>query len=136
MPGDCDKGTVLVEFRFESVLCDIDADALAQMVCQCWRSNLRSGVTGEMRIEDRRVAQVIEGAIDVVLPMVARILSDRRHTEIETITLGPIVARRFGDWRIHGMQVAAAVPADAAGAIALFPSANALAAAIAVRRTA
>lgn len=137
MPDDSDKGAVLVEFRFESVLCDIDTGALARMVRQSWRTNLRSGVTGEMRIDGSRVEQVIEGEIDVILPMAARILSDRRHTAIETVALGPIEARRFSDWRVHGMPAeAAGAPDGADGAVALFPVAVPGARRLAARRTA
>lgn len=138
MPDNDEKTTALIEFQFESRLCDMEAAALAQMARQSWLNNLRSGVTGEMRIEERRVAQVIEGTVDAVLPMVARILADRRHTAIETTALGPIDARRFADWRVHGLPAESAAACDraAAGAIMLFPASNPRGAAVAARRTA
>lgn len=137
MPGVCDRDTVLVEFRFKSVLCNADAAAVTRMVRQCWRANLRSGVTGEMLIDGREVSQVIEGEMDVILPMVARILSDPRHTEIETVTLGALDARRYCGWRVHGLPDVPACAADVAtGAIAHFPVDDVVATRMAGRRMA
>ncbi len=138
MPDNYDNGTILIEFRFQSVLCDMEAPALAQMARQSWRNNLRSGVTGEMRIEGSRIVQVIEGTINVVLPLVARILADRRHTAIKTIALDPLDARRFDDWRVHGIPAEFATASDCglAGATMLFPATNRSRAAVAARRLA
>ena len=110
MPHDCRD--VLVELSFESILCDIEADALLRLARQVWRSNVSAGITGEMCLQGARVRQVLEGAMEVVLPIAARILADPRHTAIELIAFGELAARRHAEWRVHGLPVECQVRSD------------------------
>ena len=72
-----------IEFAFESqVADDLTAASFAPLVRQSWSFNLRAGLTGELRLQDRRFVQVIEGRCAEVLPLAARILADPRHAAI------------------------------------------------------
>ena len=73
----------LVEFAFESqVADDLTPASFARLARQSWSSNVRAGLTGELRLQDGRFVQVVEGRCADVLRLAARILADpaaRRH---------------------------------------------------------
>jgi hypothetical protein len=100
----------VIEFAFESRLVEADAAAVVRLARHVWRSNTARGLSGEMRLSGRSVQQVLEGDIDIVLPLVARILSDDRHGDIRVMALGMIPARRHGGWQVHGLPALAAAP--------------------------
>jgi hypothetical protein len=83
---------------------------LLRLARQSWCDNTRAGVTGVMRLDGARIAQTIEGPVSVVLPLAARILSDRRHREIAVLALGTVAARQHSDWRAEGFEALAAGP--------------------------
>jgi hypothetical protein len=108
----------LVEFAFVSSMdAALPQAALGRLVGQAWRYNTRSGLTGAMEIDGRKVRQVIEGDVATVLPLASRILSDPRHGRIRVLSFGPVPARRHVGWRVTGLHHAfdadANVPTDA-----------------------
>lgn len=95
--------TALVEFCFASRLADgLPEAALLRLARLAQQFNRLHGLTGEMRRERRNLRQVIEGSWSVVMPLAARILTDRRHGAIAITSFRPIRARRFHDWSSTG----------------------------------
>src|SRR5690606_22285630 len=65
--------------------------------------NRDNGLTGEMRVDGTAVNQVIEGCRFVVMPLMAHILTDRRHGAISINSFRTIEARRFIGWTTAGL---------------------------------
>jgi hypothetical protein len=97
------KQAPLVTFAFESHLCAMDRQSIDRLVRQVWRDNVAHGITGEMCLDGTCVRQVVEGRVDTVLPLVARILSDRRHSGIRIMALEALANRRFACWSVQGL---------------------------------
>ena len=111
----------LVEFAFESRPDgELTPEDLAQLACQSWSHNVRSGLTGELRLLDDRFVQVVEGGCTEVLKTAARILADPRHHAIRILAFGPLAARRHVGWTVSGF---ARPPASEAISAAAQPSA-------------
>ena len=109
-----DPRDMLLEFRFESTLCGLDADALLRLARQSWRHNLAAGISGEMRVNGTDVSQVVEGRMEVVLPLAAGILADARHTGLRVQAFSELAARRHSGWRVHGLPAETQVRGDQA----------------------
>lgn len=106
-----------VEFAFSSrVAAGLPEAALLRLAQQAALFNARRGITGTLRLADGRFTQVIEGAGDAMLPLVARILTDRRHGQIEVLSFRPIAARRFADWNCAGIAASGTLSAGVAAA--------------------
>jgi hypothetical protein len=113
------NGKDLIEFAFESqVADDLTAACFARLARQSWSFNIRAGLTGELRLQDRRFVQVIEGGCAEVLPLAARILADPRHAAIRITALRSLAARRFAAWTVSGFDFGAAPEAAALPAAA------------------
>lgn len=113
-----------VEFAFSSTAAaDLPEAALLRLAQQAASFNARRGITGTLCFADGRFTQVIEGASDAMLPLIARILTDRRHGQIAVTSLRPIAARRFGDWTCAGLAASGAfsVGVSAAANLCLMP---------------
>ena len=73
----------LVGLSLESTAAPGLPAAVFQRLAACTLEiNPRLGLTGELRLEDGRFALVLEGRGDLLLPLAARILADRRHARI------------------------------------------------------
>lgn len=95
----------LVEFRFVSRLADgLPGAVLLRLERQVRHFNRIHGLTGEMRLDRGVVRQVVEGSWQVVMPLAARILTDRRHGAISISAFQPIRARRFPAWEATGFD--------------------------------
>jgi hypothetical protein len=79
--------------------------ALQRIARQSLVVNPRLGLTGELRLERGRFALTLEGRADVLLPLAARILADRRHEAIRIAAFGAIAARDFGSWEVLGFEL-------------------------------
>ncbi|MGB1682075.1 MAG: BLUF domain-containing protein [Acidimicrobiales bacterium] len=77
---------------------DFDDDALTQLTAQAWRSNAAHGITGALYYADRRFIQVIEGEQTAVVPLFAKILTDPRHFDVQTVSIRPVERRHFPEW--------------------------------------
>jgi hypothetical protein len=119
----------LVEFRFTSRLVDGLPDAvLLRLESEALRFNRLNGLTGEMRLSGRTLRQVIEGSWLVVMPLAARILTDRRHTAIAVSAFRPIEARRFAAWTSAGFKLSSSpLDRDLEARLRLLPAAGAIA---------
>lgn len=103
---DRDPDARLVEFSFSSRLAaDQCPVGLMQLARQIWRSNVRAGLTGVLRRMGTDLDQTIEGPSCVILPLSARILTDRRHCEIAIRSFGPIAERRHSRWIVEGFEL-------------------------------
>jgi hypothetical protein len=95
----------LVGLSLESTAAPGLPAAVFQRLATCTLEiNPRLGLTGELRLEDGRFALVLEGRGDLLLPLAARILADRRHARIRVTEFGAIAARRFASWRVAGFE--------------------------------
>jgi hypothetical protein len=100
------SATSLVEFCYVSEpLTEMPASALLRLELQARRFNLDHGLTGELRFDGRSFSQVLEGCWSAIMPLSARILTDRRHGSISITAFRPIPARRFKNWSAIGFGV-------------------------------
>ena len=96
--------STLVEFSFVSRLADgLPRAALLRLERQAEQFNRENGLTGEMRVAGNVVTQVIEGCRFVLMPLMAHILTDRRHGAISINSFRTIEARRFTGWTTVGL---------------------------------
>jgi hypothetical protein len=96
----------LVEFSFQSRAVDDLAPAGASRLArQTWSSNLRAGLTGELRLEDGCFFHVVEGPCEKVLKLAARILTDPRHTAIRVLAFRALPARLHATWTVAGFDL-------------------------------
>ncbi|HMQ93325.1 MAG TPA: BLUF domain-containing protein [Amaricoccus sp.] len=115
----------LVEFSYASeATSELPPSALLRLEAQARRFNLEHGLTGELRFDGRSFTQVLEGCWSAIMPLSARILTDRRHGSISITAFRPIPARRFTTWSSAGFgvgEVAALRSASAAGNLRFLP---------------
>lgn len=96
----------LVEFAYVSeATAELPPSALLRLELQARRFNTEHGLTGELRFDGRSFSQVLEGCWSAIMPLSARILTDRRHGSIEITAFRPIQARRFTSWSATGFGV-------------------------------
>lgn len=100
---------VLAELHFSShVRDDLPPAALCRLAREASQRNMALGVTGEMRFEAGRFHQIVEGPSDTILMLASAILADHRHERIEVQGFRAIEARRYPDWRVHGIDASGA----------------------------
>ena len=101
-----DVSSDLVEFAFESQAAeDLTPEIVARLARQSWSSNVRAGLTGELRLQDGRFVQVVEGRCADVLRLAARILADSRHRAIRILAFRALPARRYAAWTVQGFDL-------------------------------
>ncbi len=71
---------------------------LAHLTEAAQARNQREAVTGVMLYDDRRFFQWLEGPKDGVDRIMGSIRNDRRHTDIEVLSMQPAATRTFADW--------------------------------------
>jgi hypothetical protein len=115
----------LVQLAFTSVAPPHLPPAVFQRIArQASATNLRLGLTGELRLEAGRFSLVLEGRSARLMPLAGRIFADPRHRAIRVDAFGGIERRRFADWRTLGFDLHPAeapqgtVPLRVAGAAA------------------
>jgi hypothetical protein len=97
------SGTDLVEFSFESkAVANLPEAVLLRLARRSSAFNTRMGLTGRLALRDGRFHQSLEGRIDMLLPVAARILADPRHESIRTLAFRAVAARRFSGWEVEG----------------------------------
>ncbi|HPG23115.1 MAG TPA: BLUF domain-containing protein [Amaricoccus sp.] len=107
----------LVEFSYVSeATSELPPSALLRLEAQTRRFNLEHGLTGELRFDGRSFTQVLEGCWSAIMPLSARILTDRRHGSISISAFRPILARRFTTWSSVGFGVGEAAALRSVGA--------------------
>jgi len=75
-----------------------DHAALDSILAQSRANNSARGVTGLLCLADGAFAQVLEGGRTEVSRLMAAIMRDPRHDNIEIIQFEEIAERRFGAW--------------------------------------
>ncbi len=71
---------------------------LPDLVATSRRNNEATQVTGALYYAEGRFIQVLEGDENIVIPLYGTIMQDPRHTEVETVAIRPVTARRFPEW--------------------------------------
>ena len=96
----------LMEFAYDSrVAAALPPAACLRLARRAWSFNRRMGLTGHLSLRDGRFLQVIEGPSEVVLPLAARILADRRHGSLTISAFGALDRRRYADWSMDGFEM-------------------------------
>ena len=62
--------------------------------------NPGNGITGVLAIDSGRFVQALEGSRSAVSQTILRILQDRRHTDVELVSMEETPARAFDDWAV------------------------------------
>jgi len=68
-------------------------------------NNAREYVTGFMVLIGGRIVQVLEGERDAVNRVLARVMKDERHEQLQLLRAGPAVEREFPKWSMAGLRV-------------------------------
>lgn len=76
-------------------LSDQDLQALLE---QCRRDNSQHNVTGVLFYSHGNIAQLIEGAPEILEPLFEKISRDGRHSNVVKLVSKPISVRSFPDW--------------------------------------
>jgi hypothetical protein len=76
----------------------MSSEQLLDLLCQCRANNRESGVTGMLIYGNGTFLQALEGEEPLVDELVAHILEDPRHADIEVLSRRPIERREYADW--------------------------------------
>lgn len=79
---------------------------LQTILNQCKAHNPEDGITGVLCFAEGVFLQVLEGGRSEVNRLYARIVTDRRHTQIELLSYEEIVERRFANWSMGQVNAA------------------------------
>ncbi len=75
--------------------------SLMQLVDKASRSNKVLNVTGVLSFDNGRFGQILEGKSKDVEAIWELILKDPRHTNVVSLGMKKINARRFANWSMH-----------------------------------
>ena len=76
-----------------------------QLGLEAGRLNALDGITGLLVFNGERFCQTIEGAPAAIDDLLARLLRDPRHTNVEVIGDEEVEARRFRSWDMQLLPV-------------------------------
>lgn len=103
---------MLVRCLYASRAANLVGDAvLDEILRQSRRNNLKQGITGMLCLSNGVFAQVIEGGRPEVSRLVGKILADKRHVDVEILSLEEVAERRFGNWTMGQVNIASVNPA-------------------------
>jgi hypothetical protein len=112
---------LLLEFAFVSRLQETPGPRdLALLERQIWEFNTRHRISGTVSHAAGRITQTLQGHPSVILPLAARILSDRRHGDIAITAFRSVESSSFSGWQSSGFGLAieqADVPDAAVAAV-------------------
>ncbi|MDO5703950.1 MAG: BLUF domain-containing protein [Paracoccus sp. (in: a-proteobacteria)] len=74
-----------------------DSD-IQQILTEARERNARLGLTGCLHVEDGIFFQWLEGSAAPVAEVVGMLRRDSRHSDIETLSEGPLQSRLFDHW--------------------------------------
>ena len=74
------------------------ADDIPDIVRDAAARNGLEGITGLLYTEDDAFLQAIEGPVDSVSDLMARLEKDHRHRDLTVLVDRSIAEREFGDW--------------------------------------
>lgn len=78
-----------------------DADVVDRIILPAGRKNRLLDITGCIWFDQSRFLQLLEGPRDDVERVYREIQEDPRHTEVHTISAGPIAVRSFDRWSMR-----------------------------------
>ncbi len=73
---------------------------LEEILEQARRSNGEKGITGALVYVDGVFLQILEGKVEAILELMARIAGDVRHETVTILKQGTIPAAIFNDWKM------------------------------------
>lgn len=62
--------------------------------------NAAHGITGVLTFDGLHFAQLLEGPVQELLALMARIYQDRRHSEVNLLFFEPIAERQYRSWAL------------------------------------
>ncbi len=78
-----------------------DADVVDRIILPAGRKNRLLDITGCIWFDQSRFLQLLEGPREDVERVYREIQEDPRHTEVHTISAGPIAVRSFDRWSMR-----------------------------------
>jgi hypothetical protein len=90
----------------------MDADALQDLLGQCYRNNRERGLTGLLIYSAGHFIQLLEGEPVAVQTMYQRIEADPRHTNVELLMRELVDQRLFDRWRMGLLDMEQCRPLD------------------------
>lgn len=78
---------------------------VARILKQSRRNNRELAVGGVLHYGNGYFFQCLEGERGAVEGLYARIADDPRHTDVRTLTYGPVRERLFGDWSMKYLPI-------------------------------
>lgn len=81
------------------------AQQLLALLLQCRENNAKTGITGMLLYGNGTFLQVIEGEDVAIDGLVAQILLDPRHAEVQMLSRKSIDSRYYADWSMGFVQV-------------------------------
>ena len=73
-------------------------DQIDEILAQSRRNNPPAGLTGALIYDNRTFLQWLEGGVDPIRDVFARISRDERHTDVRLLTVRKLNGRWFPDW--------------------------------------
>jgi hypothetical protein len=83
----------------------MSSEQLLALLLQCRKNNTANAVTGMLLYKNGTFLQVIEGEDAVIDELVAQILIDPRHAQVQLLSRKPIASRQYADWSMGFEQV-------------------------------
>jgi hypothetical protein len=82
-----------------------NSEELHALSTESSRHNALNGITGMLVFNGRRFCQTIEGGVDAVDHLLARLRCDPRHKSLIVASDDIIDVRRFGSWRMRALYL-------------------------------
>jgi hypothetical protein len=95
----------LIQFMYSSTLKDSNEIEFTDILANSKRNNLRDAITGMIYHNAGRLVQVLEGPSFIVDRTVSRIVSDRRHYDLNFIGSKSIGKREFSEWDMGYLNI-------------------------------
>lgn len=89
-----------------------DPEELHVLANEAARLNALEGITGLLIFNGQRFCQTVEGGVDSIDLLLARLRRDPRHRKLTVTADGIIEARSFGTWRMRALYLAASTDID------------------------
>jgi Sensors of blue-light using FAD len=103
---------MLVRLMYASRAVDpVDTEALVAILRKSKSNNPSQGITGVLCCSGGIFLQVLEGGRGAVNRLYARIVADRRHTDVELLSYEEIGERRFAGWAMGQVDMSRLNPA-------------------------
>ena len=84
----------------------VDWDDLKDILAKSEKNNAALDVTGILVLSNNKFLQVLEGPINSLNELYAKILQDARHKNSRILSYTPIHERHFSAWSMKGVNIA------------------------------